>query len=149
MFAQIAGIPPQFLPLLFLALWLVVSFLIAVFGGWRQLSRSYRASSDFMGERWRFRSISMRWATGYNNVITIGADPTGLYLSVFFLFRFGHPPLFLPWTELSALRSRHFFVRVVTLSASRHPEVPIRVPARLFTKIAASLGAQLPAHLAT
>jgi hypothetical protein len=34
----------------------------------------------------------------YNGVLRIAHDPFGLYLSVMFLFRVGHPPLFIPWS---------------------------------------------------
>ena len=48
------------------------------------------------------QSAAMRWLTHYNNVLTVGADSEGLFLVPFFLFRVGHPPLFVPWAEITA-----------------------------------------------
>jgi hypothetical protein len=42
----------------------------------------------------------MRWLANYNNVLTIGACQQGLYLASMFLFRFMHPPLLVPWSEI-------------------------------------------------
>jgi hypothetical protein len=36
----------------------------------------------------------------YSNCVNFGADETGLYMAVFRPFRFGHAPLFIPWSEI-------------------------------------------------
>ena len=80
--------------------WAAVSFLISRISGWSLLARHYRMEDSFDGQRWRFQSCRMRWMTSYNNALTIGADRRGLYLSLVFLFRPGHPPLFIPWKDV-------------------------------------------------
>ena len=37
----------------------------------------------------------------YNGVLTVGVNPAGLYLAVMPLFRPGHPPLFIPWPDVT------------------------------------------------
>jgi hypothetical protein len=87
--------------LVILVCWVGISYVIAHIGGWFRLARFYRFSGAFLGERWRFQSAQMRWKVGYNNCLTVGASPEGLYLSVMFILRFGHPPLFVPWSDIS------------------------------------------------
>jgi hypothetical protein len=80
----------------FVVLWIGILFIIARLDGRATLATFYRLSGSFSGECWRFQSGEMRWKLGYNNCLTVGVNPAGLYLSVFFLFRFGHPNLFIP-----------------------------------------------------
>jgi hypothetical protein len=87
--------PELILIIIFLVL-VVIFPLIGRISGWGTLATFYRFSESFMGECWRFQSAEMRWKGGYNNCLTIGANESGLYLSVFFLFRLGHPQLFIP-----------------------------------------------------
>jgi hypothetical protein len=42
----------------------------------------------------------------YNNCLTVGSNPEGLYLAVLFLFRVGHPPLFVPWQDISVMTGK-------------------------------------------
>ena len=91
---------PRYLFLLILPFWFLISFLIAQIGGWGELSRYYRAGNPFDGRRWRFRSGQMRLTTHYNGCLTLGVNSYGFYLAVFFLFRAGHPPLFIPWQDI-------------------------------------------------
>ena len=85
----------------FVGLWIGVSLSVARLGGWATLATFYCFSGSFNGDCWRFQSGELRWKIGYNNGLTVGANPTGLYLSVFFLFRLGHPDLFVPWADIS------------------------------------------------
>jgi len=77
----------------------------------------------------------MRYWMGYNNCITVGAHHEGLYLAVLFLFRPGHPPLFIPWRDVSVIEKRIFFRRVSELRFSRSPSIPVRMSFRLFGRM--------------
>jgi hypothetical protein len=71
----------------------------------------------------------------------IGSDPPGLHLAVLFIFRPGHPPLFIPWSEVSVRRDRGPSRRGVALSFSRDPGIPLVLSRKLVSEIAdASLG---------
>ncbi len=128
----------EYFPPIFVLLWLAISLIVSRVGGWATLAQDYRAGSDFLGARWRFRSISLRLGTNYNGVVTVGADPTSLFLSCIFLFRLGHPPLLIPWPEISVEHERRMFLKLVTLRTSRHPSLPIRMSARLFERLEAA-----------
>jgi hypothetical protein len=48
--------------------------------------------------KWSYGKIGWVYFKG---ALTIGTTPTGLYLSVFPLLRFQHPPLMIPWSAVT------------------------------------------------
>ena len=99
----------------FLFLWLVVSILLSYTGGWATLAREFRYRVTFNGSKWRGESGYMRGIAHYRNCLVIGANHEGLYLSVFFPFRLAHPPMLIPWSEVTFSKSRVFFGTMVRL----------------------------------
>jgi hypothetical protein len=94
-------------PLAFVAVWLLVTGLLSLIGGWHALADRYAEPDGFdveVSERFRFRSISLRqppwFPASYRGCVTIAVTPGGLYLAVLFFFRFRHPPLLIPWTAI-------------------------------------------------
>jgi hypothetical protein len=88
-------------PLFFLALWWVILFVMSAVGGWRRLAHQYPAIGIPAGGR-SFTFISgMLGIARYNRTLTAVTSDAGLYLSVRKVFRFGHPPLFIPWNEIA------------------------------------------------
>lgn len=123
----------------FLGLWLAVTYLLSILGGWSKLAQEYKADTDFDGVKWRFQTALMRFRTRYRNCLTVGANSYGLYLSMMFLFRFGHPALFVPWSDIRKTEpsgwnrgQRLFFTKV--------PSVPIRMRTSLIEKIESERG---------
>jgi hypothetical protein len=84
-----------------LVLYLSVSFVISRWSGWATLARRFRTRSKFVGSRWHGQSAQMRWGCNYGACLTVGANSTGIYLSTLPFFPLLHPPLFIPWTEIS------------------------------------------------
>jgi hypothetical protein len=119
----------------FALLWVAVCFLIGRLSGWQALAERYRFDGDFTGTRWRFRSGRMRWTMHYGNILTLGADSSGVYLSVFRLFRAGHPPLLVPWREIAVTERRFFFVRWTGLILGRKTKIPLWLSMRLGAQI--------------
>jgi hypothetical protein len=92
----------------------------------------------------------MRWASHYGNCLTIGADTTGLMLSVLFPYRPGHPPLFIPWGEISLASRRDFlFIRRVKLLLGREEQIPFVIGGGLAEQIQAAAGANWPIESVT
>jgi hypothetical protein len=121
----------------FIALWICICQLISTAGGWRILGRDYRAATPFDGKKLWFKSAGMRYWTNYNNCLIVGADKYGLYLAVLPIFRVGHPPLFIPWTEISTeAGSRRLFGNFVKFKFAKQPDVPVifseKCAARIF-----------------
>jgi hypothetical protein len=120
---------------------LVVIFpLIGRISGWSILATFYRFSESFIGECWRFQSAELRWKMGYNNCLTIGTNSSGLFISMFFLFRFGHPQLFIPWSDVSVETKRGFLCKYMEFHFRQAPIIPFRVSERLGQRIMQSGG---------
>ena len=87
----------------------------------------------------------MRWASHYGSCLNVGADGTGLKLSVAFLFRAGHPPLFIPWTEVSVANRREFlFIRRVRLALGREEQIRFSIGGSLADRLQAAAGTSWP-----
>jgi hypothetical protein len=103
-------------PAYFVALWLLVSAVISLIGGWTKLAGAFRLGEPFVGQQWKGQSGQMRWIAGYGNCLTVGCNTEGLYLATMPLFRFRHPPLLVPWSEIS-ISQRKFCSFVLSGSA--------------------------------
>jgi len=69
----------------------------------------------------------MRWIAGYGRCLTVGANETGLYLATFPFFMPGHPPLLIPWSEVSYSKRKMFFVPMVRFELGTEISVPFWV----------------------
>ena len=127
--------PYTYLVLIFIFGWIVLSILIAQLSGWARLTRHYRADTLLDGERFNFQSAGMRFWTNYSGCLTVGVNRKGLYLAVWFLFRFGHPPLVVPWRDITMTERKRFFIQQVVLRFDRCPSIPIIISERLAKKI--------------
>ncbi len=133
--------------LLFLFLFLVIiPFVIGRAGGWSALGREYRLSGRFEGTRWWFQEITLRGWCGYNGCVSVGANGEGLYLNTIFFV--SHPPLFIPWADLSVARREVKFLGIrvgqVEFAVRRVPGVHIALRESLLKKIAAAHATVLP-----
>jgi len=127
-------------PAYFVTLWLLVGATISYVGGWFSLSKSYRTRVPFDGAKWRGQSGQMRWLANYNNVLTLGVGQQGLYLASMFLFRFMHPPLLIPWSEIKVHRKKGWFFEYVTFTLGDELAIPLRVRAKLAARLRESAG---------
>jgi hypothetical protein len=122
-------------PIYFLCLWFLVAAIISFVGGWFSLAKVYRTRATFNGAKWRMQSGQMRWRANYHNVLTIGVGPQGLYLASMFLFRFTHPPLLVPWSEIKVRRSKGWVFEYVILTMGHELAIPLRVREKLAAKM--------------
>ena len=106
-------------------LWVLMSFLISAMGGWGTLARYYRSELPFTGKTWRMRSARMGWFTRYGGVLTVGVNPAGLYLALLPLFRVGHPPLFVPWPDVSVTSERRVLASFIVFHFRQAPVVTL------------------------
>lgn len=137
---------PIVFPFFFVGTWIVVGYWVALTSGWRLLAKRFRLQGTFTGQSWTMQSARMRWLTQYNNALTIGADTAGLFMVPFFLFRAGHSPLFVPWSEITDVRENRFlFIKFVEMRLGRVEEIPFRIRASLAAKIQAAAGSEWPA----
>ncbi|HEY1380157.1 MAG TPA: hypothetical protein VGF55_25370 [Gemmataceae bacterium] len=140
------------LPALFAVLWCGVLLLIGRMGGWSRLAAAYRHDGRFDGYRTRFASGELRGPLlglpcNYGGCLTLGSNPDGLYLAVLPLFRPGHPPLFIPWQDVTAEVKQGWLTTSTTFAFRRAPAVRLRVAHRLARRLVESAGVVRPLDL--
>ncbi len=135
---------PVVLVLFVVALWFAVGIAVSFLSGWAELARIYRLPGEFTGNRWKWQSARMRLLIGYNNCLTVGANQQGLYLAMFFPFRVGHPPLFIPWSDISVRKGKSLWWKWSEFRFRQAPSVWIRLNERLSKRIEDSAGPAWP-----
>ena len=132
-------------PTYFLCLWFLVASVVSFVGGWFSLARLYRTRVPFIGSKWREQSGQMRCLTNYNRVLTLGTSQEDLYLASMFLFRFMHPPLLIPWSEINVRRKKGWVFELRDLYDGVRPGNPF-ADSRLAGGEAPGIGGELLAY---
>lgn len=107
--------------------WSAIIFLISRLGGWGSMAEAYAYHEPHTAHCFSMQSAVLRLSANYNGILKICADDQGLYFSVFFFFRPGHPPFFVPWDEISGTKKQYFLYPVVDLRFQRTPNLPFRI----------------------
>ena len=132
--------PPGFfliLPFYVAGVWLLACVITSYTDGWHKLAQRFRATEPFSGATWNFQSGRMGIAN-YGSALTVGANFHGLYLRPMLLVRFAHPPLFIPWQEITAQRKRMWiFGEYVMLRLGRGIETSFLIDTRLAERLRA------------
>jgi hypothetical protein len=111
-------------------MWMLVCVTLSAMGGWQVLARHYPLLSPFTGRRFRFRSGRLG-SVNYGSCLTLGAGTQGLYLAVFPLFRPAHPPLLIPWSEVTVREVQVWLFKQVELEFAKAPSATLRLSPRL------------------
>jgi hypothetical protein len=129
---------PYFSLLIFalVIVWLrFICFMIGVFSGWHRLSKRFRAQSEPYGQAITagsfFYTVYMRFWGHYSSLIRMTAADEALYLSVLLPFRPGHPPLRIPWNEITFGKDRFFWKSYVVLTLGKSEYIPMRITERM------------------
>jgi hypothetical protein len=132
-------------PFFFAAVWLFSTYWVALLGGWRLLAKKFRAAGPFSGQKWHMQSAAMRWLSHYNSALTVGADSEGLFIVPLILFRAWHPPLFVPWAEITAQnKTQLFFFKMVELRLGSSERVPFSIRPALAARLESAAGENWP-----
>jgi hypothetical protein len=115
--------------------WPGLLLLISRMSGWHELSENYPSPGMFDVRMFRYQSANLRLGTNYGGCLNVGVDQMGLHLFLILLFRFGHPPAFVPWPDISIEKKHGFLYRGVELRFARCPSVPLVISERLMKKI--------------
>ena len=126
-------------PVYFFAVWALAIYSVGWLTGWRLLSRDFEARSEPYGDTrsvgpW-FCTVYMRFWGHYSSVIRMTAAEDALYLSVSFMFRIGHPPLCIPWSEITVSRTKRFWRSYVVLTLGNQEGIPFRISERIARKL--------------
>jgi hypothetical protein len=116
--------PWGFIPI-FICGWLAVCFILAHIGGWTKLNCYYPALSPPENAIFYTISAGMRWGTSYRSCLVLGATTQGIYVRLIFLFRPWHPPLFIPWSDITTMEQKQWFIPVIRFNFSKAPDVPL------------------------
>ena len=127
--------PWEWFPLYFIGLWVSICVVISLAGGWFQLAQSYRASGDFIGPTIHWQSGSLRYVANYRSCLITGSNESGLYLGVCFLFRVAHPPLFIPWSDVSITHGKLLFWRYAGLKFAKCPSTSLQISETLARRL--------------
>ena len=120
------------------AMWCLTSYVSSLIGGWHVLAKRFQYDREFDGEQWRFCSGWMRWRTKYGGVLVLGANRDGLYMRTLSLLRIGHPPLLIPWSEITVGGSSGLLLKRTEFVLGREEQIPLRVFERVGERILAA-----------
>ena len=86
-------------PIAFTAIWSFVCVLMSLVGGWWRLSGRFRTAlpAPVPTESGFYAGMGL---ANYKQVLELGFTEDGLDLRIMPLFRPGHPPLRIPWSEV-------------------------------------------------
>ena len=113
------GEPPVFFAF-FVALWLSIHAILSTIAGWGSLAARFPVSypAAAQGRRFRFVSGSLgsRWfPVAYRSCLSCRVSSAGLELSVLPMFRFMHPPMFIPWSAVEEAKREQRWLLPVTV----------------------------------
>lgn len=127
------------IPIAFVLFWIFISMIIAAMSGWRVLTVAFTKQSEPYGATQTagpfFNTVYMRFRCQYSGVIRMTAADDALYLSVLGVFRAGHPPLRIPWTEIKISRTSRGWRSVVLLTLGNREGIPMRISERMARKL--------------
>lgn len=75
---------------------------------------------------------------------TSAVEVRGLFLWVFPLIRVAHPPLFIPWREISVTRNKFLGTRQVKFRLGHELQIPLIIRESLGQKLEAAAGSSWP-----
>ena len=134
---------PLYFGIFFLGGWIAVLLLISRITGWSRLAEKYRTykKPDFK----LLRLVQVNWGSSLmsGNIYTLGSSYKGLYLAVLFPFRIGHPPLLVPWRDITAKKEKRFMSNKVVLKFKNGLSRPLEVSENTAEKLKAESKGQL------
>ncbi len=83
-----------------------VMTILSFVGGWRAMAGRFPAPPNFTEGKlftWQSGRIGM---VNYNNVLRVRVSAQGLHLACGFPFHFMHPPLLIPWAQITNLEQQ-------------------------------------------
>jgi hypothetical protein len=123
---------------LFIGGWLAISCFLSLIGGWHALAKRYRSTMSASGRLLSFASMELGrgfFPVSYRSCLFARLDSAGIGLSVFPLFRFFHPKLFIPWSAVSDCKRERFWFMDCTAVYVSEPQTRMLFRGRLGREI--------------
>lgn len=128
-------------PIFFSALWIGVTLLMSLIGGWGRLGKSYAAAGRPAGGRVLRHVTGMFGMARYKHVLTVITTDDGFYIETRKVFRPGHPPLFIPFSAISDARLQTlFFWEYVAFEIGEPPIASVKLPSKAFEGVPVEIG---------
>ncbi|MCU0666946.1 MAG: hypothetical protein MUF05_07625 [Candidatus Omnitrophica bacterium] len=116
----------NYLPFIIFPLaWVAIMRFLAYAGGWQELAKYYPYRGEKLAKKKYMQSASLKKGTNYNNCLTIGTSPQGVYLSMWFILPTFHPALFIPWEDITISQVSYWGIKMLELKTKQAPLVPI------------------------
>jgi|SRR5215217_1765820 len=122
------SLPIWVFALLFVALFLVIAFLIPMLSGWSQLVERYRAVGSAPASLKR-NVLGRVGFMNYGHGLSVGGDERGLYLESTLLFGLFHSPVRIPWSDIRGRTQESFLLSKTDVFEVGFDGVQIRLQA--------------------
>ena len=95
-------VPLLFIPL-FLLLWVAVTSLMAIIGGWYGLAKSYPMPKVLYekGQRYTFQSIRIGFFGNYNTSVNITVYNQGISIAPLYIYSVLHKPIYIDYNSMT------------------------------------------------
>jgi hypothetical protein len=117
---------PIFFSIFFVLFWLLGSWIIAFLGGWTQLAKVYANPVKFDGELLKWRSAKLNWVY-YHTCLNFGANSAGLHISMGYFFHLHHKNLFIPWSDIKAVKGEMLWGTTAVLHFEKVPQLQLEI----------------------
>lgn len=125
------------------ASWTAVFWIIGQLDGWHALAAHYRISRPTRPFEHRFVTVGLSMMAWYRYSMQIALTPEGITITPFSVFRPGHPPLHIPWSEVVCAQPVQIWATdALEIRTRAAPHVPLLLPRTLL----AAHTRRLPPH---
>jgi hypothetical protein len=125
------------IPIFFLVFFVVVRYIIPMFGGWKHLAKRYstpQAANTVSGERVYIRQVNIG-GTNMKNIVRFYKTHQGLFMSQMALFRGNQPNLLIPWEAFKSVQHKKvLFFKSVRLTIGSPAVSYLEMSAKDFEK---------------
>lgn len=85
------------------AMWILVTGILSLAGGWYSLAKSYRPPERSMGPGnvYTFQSVTIGLLGNYRSCVKVAIHDEGIIMRPIVLYHFMHGPVFIPWSGMA------------------------------------------------
>lgn len=103
--------------------WCLIVLLISRLGSWHKLAKVYAAGPRKPEGQAHSGVTGQLGLASYRFTLTVTTAPDGFFLTISPFFRMGHPPLFIPWSEVAERSSQKLLFWDMTVLKIGSPKV--------------------------
>jgi hypothetical protein len=108
-------------------IWFAVPLATSFLSEWNSIAINYPLKEKYKEDRLFFQNVQFGLIL-YTKWVTVGADKSGLFLEVAPLVSFAHPPISIPWSDISTRKvSTIPLFPDIELKLSKVPSASIRI----------------------